>query len=198
MLQVSGPNGTAGSPYDLVTTSYAHGADYWLAFANANLHEICNKDFDSDVKAYFYAQAWFMRSLIPSLFDPSVDAYDCPLSPGDFHSHNIMITDVDSNPRITAIIDWVYSGSDFAADFTQYPLFIVDHPDWNGDNPLRRRNIHTRTLSTRSFSKQNAIVIQSAAYPFHVSFPIATASISSNRQYISPTRTVLFIPNFSI
>jgi len=141
VLRVPGPNGTAGSRYDLVTTSYAHGADYWLAFANANLHDICNETFGSDIKSYSYAQAWFMRSLIPSLFDPSVDAHGCPLSPGDFHSQNIMITDVDANPRITAVIDWEYSGPEFATDFAQYPLFIVDHPAWNEDNPLRKRNI---------------------------------------------------------
>jgi hypothetical protein len=79
--------------------------------------------------------------LIPSLFDPSVDAHGCPLSPGDFHSPNIMITDVDANPRITAVIDWEYSGPEFGTDFAQYPLFIVDHPAWNEDNPLRKRNI---------------------------------------------------------
>ena len=141
VLRVPVPDGSAGSGYDLVTTSYAHGADYWLAFANANLRDICNENFGSDTKAYSYAQAWFMRSLIPSLFDPSVDAHGCPLSPGDFHSQNIMITDVDTNPRITAVIDWDYSGPDFAADFATYPLFIVDHPAWNEDNPLRKRNI---------------------------------------------------------
>jgi aminoglycoside phosphotransferase (APT) family kinase protein len=141
VLRASGPAGITGSRYDLVTTSYAHGADYWLAFANANLHDICNETFGSDVKAYSYAEVWFMRSLIPSLFDPSVDAHGCPLSHGDFHSQNIMITDVDTNPRITAVIDWEFSGPEFATDFAQYPLFIVDHPDWEEDNPLRKRNI---------------------------------------------------------
>ena len=141
VLRVSGPKSTAGSRYDLVTTSYAHGADYWLAFANANLHDICNETFGSDIKAYSYAQAWFMRSLIPSLFDPSVDTHGCPLSSGDFHSQNIMVTDVDTNPRITAVIDWEHSGPEFATDFAQYPLFIVDHPAWKEDNPLRKRNI---------------------------------------------------------
>ena len=141
VLRVPGPDDPAGSRYDLVTTSYAHGADYWLAFANANLHDVCNETFGSDVKAYSYAQAWFMRSLIPALFDPSVDAHGCPLSPGDFHSQNIMITDVDANPRITAVIDWEYSGPEFATNFAQYPLFIVDHPAWEDDNPLRKRNV---------------------------------------------------------
>ncbi|KAF8964239.1 hypothetical protein BDZ97DRAFT_1660637 [Flammula alnicola] len=137
------PNNT-GSRHRLLTTSYSHAADYcWASssYANANLHDICDADFGSRTKPYSHSQAWFMRSLIPSLFDPSVDSHGCPLCPGDFHSQNIMITDVDTHPRITAIIDWEFSGPDFATSFAQYPLFIVDHPFWDEDHPLRKRNI---------------------------------------------------------
>ncbi|KAE9398202.1 hypothetical protein BT96DRAFT_995097 [Gymnopus androsaceus JB14] len=73
---------------------------------------------------------WFMRSLVPALFDPSIDVHGCPLTPGDFHSQNIMITDANSShPCISAIIDWEFSGPDFIT------------PAWDEDHPLRERNI---------------------------------------------------------
>ncbi|KIK60006.1 hypothetical protein GYMLUDRAFT_226331 [Collybiopsis luxurians FD-317 M1] len=131
----------------LLTTSYSHAADYWLAYANAQLHDIDESNFGSDIKPYTHSQAWFMRSLIPALFDPSIDVHGCPLSPGDFHSQNIMITDVNSSHlRITAIIDWEFSGPDFVSSFAQYPLFIVDHPHWDNDHPLRKRNVRDKAL----------------------------------------------------
>jgi len=36
-----------------------------------------------------------------------------------------MITDVDTHPRITGVIDWEFSGPTFATTLAQYPLFIV-------------------------------------------------------------------------
>jgi hypothetical protein len=143
-LPFGGPMNT-GSRHRLQTTSYAHAADYWLAYANANLRDICEAQFGAPSKLYFYSQAWFMRSLIPSLFDPSIDAHGCPLCPGDFHSQNIMVTDVDTSPSITGIIDWEFSGPDFATSFAQYPFFIIDHPSWKEDHPLRKRNIQDQT-----------------------------------------------------
>jgi len=74
------PNDT-GSRHRLSTTSYPHAADYWLAYANAKLLDISHSNFGSDTKPYLHAQAWFMRSLIPALFDPAMDAGGCPLSP---------------------------------------------------------------------------------------------------------------------
>ncbi|KAJ3837665.1 hypothetical protein EV361DRAFT_895505 [Lentinula raphanica] len=136
-----------GTRHRLLTTSYAHAADYWLAYANAQLRDIDESNFGSDIKPYLHSQAWFMRSLIPALFDPSIDVHGCPLSPGDFHSQNIMITDINtSHPRITAIIDWEFSGPDFVSSFAQYPLFIVDHPHWDKDHHLRERNVQDRAM----------------------------------------------------
>ena len=126
--------------HGISTTSYSNAADYWLAFANANLRAFYDEDFGS-YKRFTYAMAWFTRSLIPSLFDPSIDAHGYPLCPGDFHSQNIIITDVDTHPRITGVIDWEFSGPDFPTALAQYPLFIVDHPAWEADHPLRERNI---------------------------------------------------------
>jgi len=51
-----------------------------------------------------------------------------------------MITDLDTYPRITAIIDREFSSPDFATSFAQYPFFIVDHPFWE-DHPLSERNL---------------------------------------------------------
>ena len=124
----------------LLTTSYANAADFWLAYVNARLEDICDSTFGSRTKSYLYSRTWFIRSLIPALYDPALDTQGCVLSPGDFHSQNIMITDVDVNPRITAIIDWEFSGPDFVTSFAHYPLFIVDHPLWDEDHPLRERN----------------------------------------------------------
>ncbi|KAJ3993348.1 hypothetical protein F5050DRAFT_1782577, partial [Lentinula boryana] len=136
-----------GTRHCLLTTSYSHAADYWLAYANAQLRDIDESNFGSDTKPYIHSQAWFMRSLIPALFNPSIDIHGCPLSPGDFHSQNIMITDIiSSHPRITAVIDWEFSGPDFASSFAQYPLFIVDHPHWDSDHPLRKRNVRDRVM----------------------------------------------------
>ena len=140
----SDPDDT-GSRHRLSTTSYPHAADYWLAYANAKLLDISHSNFGSDTKPYLHAQAWFMRSLIPALFDPALDAEGCPLSPGDFHSQNIMV-DVDSDtnhphPKITSVIDWEFSGPDYVSSFAQYPLFIVDHPMWDEDHPMRERNV---------------------------------------------------------
>jgi hypothetical protein len=127
--------------HGISTTSYSNAADYWLAYANAKLRDLYDEDFGSSAKQFNHAMAWFIRSLIPSLFDPSIDAHGYPLCPGGFHSQNIIITDVDIHPRITGVIDWEFSGPDFPTSFAQYPLFIVDHPAWDDDHPLRERNI---------------------------------------------------------
>ena len=52
-----------------------------------------------------------------------------------------MITDVESNPQVTAVIDWEFSATVATSTFAQYPLFIVDHPAWDDNHPLRPRNI---------------------------------------------------------
>jgi hypothetical protein len=61
--------------------------------------------------------------------------------PTDFHSQNIMVTDVDSVLRIMAVIDWEFSSTAATSSFRQYSLFIVDHPQWVDDHPLRSRNL---------------------------------------------------------
>ena len=115
--------------------------DYWLAYANTQLKTIYDTRFGDKTKIYEYAHTWFLRSLIPALYDPSLDNAGFPLCPGDFHSQNIMIIDADTSPRISAVIDWEFSCSHGTSSFAQYPLFIVDHPTWEDDHPLRQRNI---------------------------------------------------------
>ena len=127
-------------------TTYTSGTDYWIAIANANIENICQNNFGGGSKDVAYAEAWFMRSLIPALYNPELDAAGFPLDHGDFHSQNIMVTDVESNhPQITAIIDWEYSATTPTSSFAQYPLFIVDHPMWEDDNILRARNIRDQS-----------------------------------------------------
>jgi hypothetical protein len=133
------------TPYLLASSvTYTNGASYWLALASANIQSINDDDhFGASSKADGYAQAWFLRSLVPALCDNSLDITGFPLQPGDFHSQNIFITDVDSQePRVTGVIDWEWSSALPTASFAQYPLFIVDHPLWPDDHPLRKRNVH--------------------------------------------------------
>ncbi|KAF8910906.1 hypothetical protein CPB84DRAFT_1812458 [Gymnopilus junonius] len=121
-----------GSRRRLVTTAYANAANYWLAYTNAYLQDICDADFGGDpgFKIYEYFQMWFMRSIIPALYDPSMDA------------HNIMITDIDTaTPQISAVIDWEMSCAEFSSVYAYYPLFIVNHPFRNVDESLRKRNV---------------------------------------------------------
>jgi hypothetical protein len=137
---------TFSSPYDtsvsnaISSRTFTSAVDYWLAYANANLESIRDTDFGLDGKIYDYGHAWFMRSIIPALYNPSLDATGFPIRPGDFHSQNIMIIDDDKSPRISAVIDWEFSSPHATSSFAQYPLFIVDHPMWEDDNPLRERN----------------------------------------------------------
>ena len=60
-----------------------------------------------------------MRSLIPALYDTSLDTTGFPLCPADFHSQNIMISDADTSPRITVVIDWAFSGTHATSSFAQ-------------------------------------------------------------------------------
>ena len=116
--------------------------DYWLAYTNTKLKTIYDTQFGHRKKMYEYGYIWFMRSLIPALYDPALDITGFPIFPGDFHSQNIMIVfDADTSPRISAVIDWEFSCTHGTSSFSQYPLFIVDHPMWDEDHPLRARNI---------------------------------------------------------
>jgi hypothetical protein len=72
---------------------------------------------------------------------------------GDFHSQNIFVVDVDTHPRITAIIDWDDTSTRSTSSFAQYPFFIVDHPAWPDDHPLRPRNLRDQASFNRLFAK---------------------------------------------
>jgi hypothetical protein len=123
------------------TTTHTNGVEYWTNLMNSNLRDISDNNFGVTGKEFSYSQAWFMCSLVPSLYDTSLDAISFPLLHGDFHSQNIMVTDVESNPRVTAVIDWEFSATVATSTFAQYPLFIVDHPLWDDNHPLHPRNI---------------------------------------------------------
>ena len=120
---------------------FTSAVDFWLACANTKLKTIYDTQFGAANKIYRYGHAWFLRSIIPALYDPSLDIAGFPLCPGGFHSQNIMIVDADTSPRISAVIDWEFSGTQGTSSFSQYPLFIVDHPQWEDDHPIRPRNI---------------------------------------------------------
>ncbi|KAL6310267.1 hypothetical protein BKA93DRAFT_755141 [Sparassis latifolia] len=141
-----------------MTSTYSSGAEYWMHYATTTLQRIRDNDFGDRAKEYFYAQAWFIRSLIPHLYDPSLDCAGFPLCPGDFHSQNIMVTYMDSKPVISAVIDWEFSTTQSVVSFACYPLFIVDHPFWDDDHPLRLRNVQDQATFDRLLreAEQNA------------------------------------------
>ncbi|KAH0838880.1 hypothetical protein J3R83DRAFT_7307 [Lanmaoa asiatica] len=94
-----------------------------------------------------------MRSLVSCFYDNSLDTQGFPLMHGDFHSQNIFVVDVDTHPRITAIIDWDDTATVSTSSFAQYPFFIVDHPDWPEDEPLRPRNVRDQASFNRLLAK---------------------------------------------
>jgi hypothetical protein len=141
---VSSPHDTSVSNA-ISSRTFTTAVDYWLAYANTNLESIRDTHFGQYGKTYDYGHAWFMRSIIPSLYDPSLDAAGFPICPADFHSQNIMIVDGDTSPRIAAVIDWEFSVSQATSSFAKYPLFIVDNPLWEDDNPLRQRNVRDQS-----------------------------------------------------
>ena len=116
-----------------------------------------------------------MRSTIPALFDPSIDNYGYPLTPGDFHSQNLMIT-------LTHVSLPLSIGKD-QPETSQLPSRTI--PSSLLITLLGRRTIRcvneikrTRLPSTRSSSKRSVFANLLTAQNFHVSSPIATVSIS--------------------
>lgn len=53
-------------------------------------------------------------------YDASLDVPGPPLLPDDSRSQNILISDVRTSPRITAIIDWEFIETACASSFAQY------------------------------------------------------------------------------
>jgi hypothetical protein len=112
---------TASTSNSVSSRTFTSAVDYWLTYANANLESIRDTNFGKDTKTYQRGHAWFMRSIIPALYDPSLDATGFPICPRDLHSQNIMIVGSDTSPRITAVIDWEFSGPYPTSSFAQYP-----------------------------------------------------------------------------
>ena len=56
---------------NIPSVTFTSATDYWFARANAKLECIRNTDFGHHGKMYDYGFKWFMRSLIPSLYDSS-------------------------------------------------------------------------------------------------------------------------------
>jgi hypothetical protein len=137
---------------DIPDAMYTSGTDEFLSIANTRLQKIRDERFGA-LNDIDYIQYWFMRSLIPSLYDNSLDTNGFPLMHGDFNFQNIFVVDVDTHPRITAIIDWDDTTALSTSSFAQYPIFIVDHPVWEEDHPLRPRNAHDQASFNRLFAK---------------------------------------------
>ena len=141
MPYIGPPNDTVNTTAHSLSKTFTSVIDYWLAYLDTRLKTIYDSRFGDVSKLFAYGQIWFFRSIIPALYDSSLDIAGFPLCPGDFHSQNIMIVDADTSPRISAVIDWEFSCTEGTSSFAQYPLFIVDHPAWEDDHPIRERNI---------------------------------------------------------
>jgi len=89
-----------------------------------------------------------------------------------------MITDVSTHPRITGVIDWEFSAAGFATSFAQYPLYIVDHPAWFEDHPLRERNLRDQATFDELIREAEHIRIPVGSLQLS---QLAMASTSSNR-----------------
>ena len=76
-------------PNRLFNKHFISAADFWLALASSNLKTIHDTRFGAANKIYRYGHAWFLRSIIPALYDPSLDIEGFPLCPNGFHSQNI-------------------------------------------------------------------------------------------------------------
>ncbi|KAG8946599.1 hypothetical protein FRC03_001333 [Tulasnella sp. 419] len=125
----------------VLSKTFRSAFDFWTEFANGRLRASRATAFGLDNRKYEYMHMWILRSLIPSLFDTTLDTTGFPLCPGDFHTQNIMIVDGDTNPRISGVIDWEWSRTLPTSSVAQYPLFIVDNPHWEPDDPMRERNV---------------------------------------------------------
>ena len=122
--------------------TYSNALDFWVTCVNLALEQIDNDHFGSECKSHDYARTWWLRSLIPTVIDTSLDAQGFPLQHGDFHSQNILVADFDTpSPRISAVIDWEFTSTEATSCFAQYPLFIVDDPLWDVNHPLKSRNL---------------------------------------------------------
>lgn len=102
-----------------------------------------------------------------------------PLGSGDFHSHNIFITKDNSEPRITAIIDWELS-TKCTSSFAQYPLSLLT--THNGPIAIHfvSEIFAIRLYSTGSYSKRNVRRIQIANSSFPEHSLTVRASTTSN------------------
>ncbi|KAJ3513461.1 hypothetical protein NLJ89_g2933 [Agrocybe chaxingu] len=136
------------SPEGMART-FTNAFDYWIAYASRNMQRVDAKHFGC-MKSLNYSLAWLHRSLIPSIYDTSLDAKGFPLIHGDFHLQNIMVIDTDTpSPRITAIVDWEFTSTVPTSSFAQYPFFIIDHPIWEDDHPLKPRNVRDQATFVR-------------------------------------------------
>jgi hypothetical protein len=129
---VSSPNDTSVSNA-ISNRTFTSAVDYWLAHANASIRDT---NFGQNTKICEYS------SCAPSSLICTTPPSTPLVSPFVLEIfQNIMMVDGETSPRIAAIIDWEFSSPGATSTFAQYPLFIADHPLWEDDNPLRKRNV---------------------------------------------------------
>ena len=161
--------------YGLSSTAFSTAKAYWQSYANASFRAIKKAcSLGSETRTFALAERWFIRSLVPTLFDPALDAYGFPLAHPDLNMDNIMIDDIDSSPRITGILDWELSGPTYTSSFAYYPSFLIDSPDEDLDaisQNAKDRIVYHRLLE----EKENSHV---TPLPSH--FPLLSKLLSSS------------------
>jgi len=89
--------------------------------------ESADNNFGADNKPYAYAHAWFLRSLIPTFCDTSLDAKGFPLLLSDFHSQNINDNSVRNLSVYHCRHDWECSIASPMSFFCTVPALHCDH-----------------------------------------------------------------------
>ena len=187
------------------TISHSNAVDHWLAHVNAKLYDICNANFGSNGKHFNHSFMWFIRSLIPSLFDFSIDNHRfSPLS-RQFslakhhdhryqHIHASVASSTGSRLR---------SGPTFTTAFTQYPLFVIDHPAWDDIHPLWERNVRDQAIFDELIRETERVRNPVPGLQLSlISSPMATVSTFSSRWFnhlsCSVYSTPFFLPTYCV
>lgn len=136
---------------DALNRVFVSGLDFWANRATARMQKVADQYFGSLGSAQEYGELWFLRSMIPTFIDPNLDLRGFPLAPADFDAQNIFISfpDGPGSPRITGVIDWELTTTECTSVFAQYPFFIVDHPYFDEDDPVRARNKRDQEVFVR-------------------------------------------------
>ena len=73
MPYIGPPNDTVNTTAHSLSKTFTSVIDYWLAYLDTRLKTIYDSRFGDVSKLFAYGQIWFFRSIIPALYDSSLD-----------------------------------------------------------------------------------------------------------------------------